>query len=185
MGPLTMTGAVASFQTWQQAGAVTSNPYSYLIQDGNAWELGTGVYSLVGGVESLSRSLLQSSSGGLLNLSGSATVACVAMVSDYATGGGGGGIISTNEAGNFLTSAAFNCYFLDTSAGAYTVTLNPAPAVNELVEVWDSTGHAGANPISFNGNGNNIAGSATLANFIAINFGHARLIFDGFQWLMQ
>jgi hypothetical protein len=54
-----------------------------------------------------------------------------------------------------------------------------------VVEVWDATGHAGTNPISFDGNGKNIAGVATVANGVQINFGHARLIYDGTQWLMQ
>jgi hypothetical protein len=102
-----------------------------------------------------------------------------------ASGGGGGGIVSTNESASFTTSAAHNCYFLDTSGGAYTVTLNATPTLDEVVEVWDATGHAGANPISFDGNGNTIAGSATLTSFIAIDFGHARLIYDGTQWLLQ
>ncbi len=101
------------------------------------------------------------------------------------SGGGSGGITSTNKSSSFTTTAAFNTYFLDTSGGAWTVTLDAAPTLNEMVEVWDSTGHASANPISFNGNGNTIGGSATLSNFIATDFGHSRLIFDGAQWLLQ
>ena len=101
------------------------------------------------------------------------------------SGGGGGAITSTHESASFTTTSAFNCYFLDTSAGACTVTLNATPALNEVAEVWDRTGHAGSNPVSFNGNGNTIAGAATLTNFIAINYGHARLIWDGTQWLLQ
>jgi hypothetical protein len=96
-----------------------------------------------------------------------------------------GAVSSTPKSASFTTTAGNNCYFLDTSGGAYTVTLNAAPALDEVVEVWDAAGHAGTNLISFNGNGKNISGSATLSSFIAIDYGHARLIYDGTQWLLQ
>lgn len=94
-------------------------------------------------------------------------------------------VTSANKSANFTTDATHNTYFLDTSGGAYTVTMNATPATNEVAEIWDSTGHATANPVSFNGNGKNIAGSATLSNFISANYGHARLIYNGTQWLAQ
>jgi hypothetical protein len=94
-------------------------------------------------------------------------------------------ILAAHEAASFATSAARNCYFLDTAGGAYTVTLDAAPAEGEIVEVWDATGHATANPVSFDGNGNTIAGDARVSHLIAVNFGHARLVFDGSQWLAQ
>lgn len=78
-GSMTLAGAVAPYQTWAAAGAVDNMIYSYLIEDtGGAWEIGTGIY--VSGT--LSRSMTQSSTGSLLNLSGSATAACVARKSD-------------------------------------------------------------------------------------------------------
>jgi hypothetical protein len=96
-----------------------------------------------------------------------------------------GAAASTSKSASFTTTADKNVYYLDTSGGAWTVTLNATPATNEVVEVWDSTGHAGTNPISFAGNGKNIAGVSSVSNAIQINFGHARLIYDGTQWLMQ
>lgn len=94
-------------------------------------------------------------------------------------------ITSKSVINNFTTTSDFQVYFLDTSGGSYTVTLNAKPAVNEIVEVWDSTGHAGSHPVSFNGNGQKIAGDSLVSNFISINYGHARLIYNGTQWLMQ
>jgi hypothetical protein len=96
-----------------------------------------------------------------------------------------GATASTSKSASFTTTADKNVYYLDTSGAAYTVTLNATPATNEVVEVWDSTGHAGTNPISFAGNGKNIAGVSSVSNAIQINFGRARLIYNGTQWLMQ
>jgi hypothetical protein len=110
--------------------------------------------------------------------SASTTVAVAAAVPS-------GIISSTNVSASFTTTAANSVYYVDTASVAVTVTLHAAPAADEIVEVWDSTGHAETNPISFDGNGKNIAGAATVPNGIQANFGHARLIYDGTQWLMQ
>jgi hypothetical protein len=102
-----------------------------------------------------------------------------------ATAGAAINVNSANKSASFTTVPATSVYYLDTAGGAYTVTMNATPATNEVAEVWDSTGNAGSNPVSFNGNGKNISGAATVSNFININGGHARLIYNGTQWLMQ
>lgn len=62
-----------SFQTFANAGINDGEVVSYLILDGNgAWEYGTGTYTAAG--TTLSRTLGQSSTGALLNLSGAAQV---------------------------------------------------------------------------------------------------------------
>lgn len=114
-----------------------------------------------------------------------------------ASGSGGGGptggsgstpvplVTSIVQTSNFTSIPTINTYFLDTSGGAWTVTLNATPSLNEVVEVWDSTGFAGSNPVSFNGNGKNIAGIGTVPAFITISYGSARLIYNGTQWLVR
>lgn len=81
-GTVTLGGASVPYQTWATAGAISGISYSYLIEDGTAWELGWGIYSSTG--PTLTRNLMSSSTGSLLNLTGAATVACVANEMDIA-----------------------------------------------------------------------------------------------------
>lgn len=79
-GTLTLGAATSPYRTWANAGALSNLTYSYLIEEGTAWELGWGVYSSTG--PTLTRNLISSSTGALLNLAGTATVACVANEMD-------------------------------------------------------------------------------------------------------
>jgi hypothetical protein len=80
-GTVTLGSAYSPFQTWSAASAVDGNRYTYLIEDGTAWEIGEGVYSSGGGT--VTRNLVSSSTGSLLSLTGSATIAVVARERDY------------------------------------------------------------------------------------------------------
>lgn len=80
-GTVTLGSAYSPFQTWSAASAVDGNRYTYLIEDGTAWEIGEGVYSSGGGT--VTRNLVSSSTGSLLSLTGAATIAVVARERDY------------------------------------------------------------------------------------------------------
>src|SRR5262245_53159993 len=80
-GTITLGSALASgdaifqcaFQSFASAGVADTNVVSYLILDSNgAWEYGTGTYTASG--TTLSRTLGQSSTGSLLNLTGNSQV---------------------------------------------------------------------------------------------------------------
>jgi hypothetical protein len=71
-GTITLGSAESGYQTFADAGVVDANVVRYVIEDGTAWEIGSGTYTATG--TTLSRTLGESSTGALLDLSGTAVV---------------------------------------------------------------------------------------------------------------
>lgn len=80
-GNITLGVASIGYQTFENAGVIDNDEVRYVIEDGVNWEIGTGIYN--GGV--ISRSLTESSTGTLLNMSGNATILLSITADDFAT----------------------------------------------------------------------------------------------------
>ena len=72
-GDITLGSAVSGYQTFADAGVTDGQSVRYVIEDGSAWEIGTGTYTASG--TTLSRTPSESSnSGSAISLTGEATV---------------------------------------------------------------------------------------------------------------
>ena len=128
-GTITLGSAVSGYADFATAGVANSDVVSYCIEDGTAWELGTGSYTAAG--TTLTRNVLLSSAGGttLLTLSGSAQVFVTALASDiYA----GYQTVVSSASPIVLTAASPRTLYI-TGSIAQTVTL---PDVTKLQLGW-------------------------------------------------
>jgi len=132
-GTITLGSASSGYQSFASAGIANDDTVSYVIEDGIAWEYGTGTYTSSG--TTLSRTLGQSSTGSLLNLSGSATVFLTALAADIVTPGGA---LGTPSSGN-LANCTFPTLNQNTTGTATNVTGTVAVA-NGGTGVTTSTG---------------------------------------------
>jgi cytoskeletal protein CcmA (bactofilin family) len=80
-GTVTLSAAAGGFQSFADAGVSNGDVVQYLIEEGSAWEIGTGTYSSTG--TSLTRTPSESSDGGTaITLGGAANVAITAVADD-------------------------------------------------------------------------------------------------------
>lgn len=174
-GTVTLGSAIASgasinacsFQTFATGGASNAETVSYLILDSNgAWEYGTGTYTSAG--TTLSRTLGQSSTGSLLNLSGSSQVFITARKEDIAnaattiSAGGiatGGGDLSANR--TITVTAAVQSD--QETATSTTVAVVPGVQHNHpsACKCWGVTSGGGTPVLGVNYNTTSITDTAT------------------------
>lgn len=131
-GTITLGSAVTGYQTLASAGVVDTNVVSYVIEDGTAWEVGTGTYTTSG--TTLSRTLGQSSTGSLLSLSGNAMVYVSALASDIVQPTAAQTLSNKTLAAPTITGTPTETVYAITGT---TPALNPA---NGSIQTWSLTG---------------------------------------------
>ena len=124
-GNITLGTAVAGYQSFSAAGVVNSDVCRYTIEDGNAWEIGSGTYS----AGTLTRVLGESSTGSLLNLSGDAVVYITASGED---------IVQPSDLATVATTGAYSDLSgIPTLGAAFQATLTSGDVRNAVV-LWNN-----------------------------------------------
>ena len=133
-GTITLGSAVTGYQTLAAAGVANADIVSYVIEDGTAWELGTGTYTTVG--TTLTRVLGQSSTGSLLSLSGNAMVYVSALAADIVQPTAAQTLSNKTLAAPTITGTPTETVYAVTGI---TPALNPA---NGSIQTWTLTGNS-------------------------------------------
>ena len=113
-GTITLGSAVDGYQTFADAGVANADVVRYVIEDGDAWEIGLGTFDSA--ANTLTRGSIESSTGSALNLTGDAVVFVSAAAAD---------IFQPSDLDPFITSAALSGTTPSVDVGArdtYTLT---------------------------------------------------------------
>jgi hypothetical protein len=134
-GTITLGSAVDGYQTFAAAGVVDADVVSYVIEDGTAWEIGSGTYTASG--TTLSRTVSESSNAGAaINLTGDAVVFVSALVTD----------IVQPDATQTLTNKTINGAVLNDGyteeVFAVTGTTPALSPTNGSIQTWTLSGNS-------------------------------------------
>ena len=170
-GAISLSGAVDGYQTFADAGVANADVVRYVIEDGDAWEIGLGTYSTTG--TTLTRGSIESSNAdNPINLTGNAVVYVSAAAADLqelvdfadnfvlpTADGSTGQVLTTNGAGtlSFTTITGYTDADVDTHLNTGTAASGEVLSWNGSDYDWITSGGA----FSVVGT-NNLAGITTL-----------------------
>jgi hypothetical protein len=166
-GTITLGSAEDGYQTFADAGVTDGQTVRYVIEDGSAWEIGTGTYTASG--TTLSRTVTESSnSDAAINLSGSAVVYVSATEADLREERVG--TVTGNATLDLSTGTVFD--YTPTAYATFDFTNPPASgtAASFQVNVTGATVTAGYDLTSASYSGNSLSVSAQDATPRGIAF---------------
>lgn len=87
---------------------------------------------------------------------------------------------SVTKDANYTATNSDNIIYVDSTGGAFTITLPASPTTNKELNIIDKSGQCDTYNVTIDGNGKNIIGSSTaLMNSKYISY---TLIYNGTQW---
>ena len=141
-GALTLGSAETGFQSFADAGVANGNVVRYVLEESNDWEIGTGTYTASG--TTLTRSLIESSTGSLLNLTGQGVVFLTAVASDLQNAANVDQGVSTTDTPEFAgVTVGGSDVLVDSDIGStvqgYDATILKSADIGVTIQGYDAT----------------------------------------------